>query len=100
MTDQTQASTGFRAGIIYRTRDRREAHVERVAVEEGLIFGAVQMHGACVWRSDGRYRDAPFGAAGPLDLVAPAAEGSKQAGPKTASLKEALEEDNRLFCCD
>ena len=100
MTDQTQTNAGFRIGITYRTRDRRQAHVARIALEEGLIFGAVQMHGPCVWLSDGRYRDAPFGAAGPLDLVAPAASDSHQHRPKIASVKEALEDDNRLFCCD
>jgi hypothetical protein len=100
MTDQIKTNADFRIGITYRTRDRREAHVERVSLADGLIFGTVQMHGACVWLSDGRYRDAPFGAAGPLDLVAPAGPDSQRPGPKTASLKEALEDDNRLFCCD
>jgi hypothetical protein len=100
MTDQTQSETNFRIGITYRTRDRRQARVERVVVEEGLIFGTVEMHGACVWRGDGRYRDAPFAAAGPLDLMAPTAVDLQRSGPKIASVKEALEEDNRLFCCD
>jgi hypothetical protein len=100
MIDQTQSDTDFRIGITYRTRDRREARVERVAVEEGLIFGTVEMHGACVWCSDGRYRDAPFAAAGPLDLVAPAAVDLQRSGPRIASVKEALKDDNRLFCCD
>ncbi len=100
MTDHAQANAGFRAGITYRTRDRRQAHIARIALDEGLIFGEVQMHGACVWRSDGRYRNAPFGAAGPLDLVAPSAGDLQQPGPRTASLKEVLEDDNRLFCCD
>ena len=100
MTDLAQTSAGFRAGITYRTRDRRQARVTRIALDEGLMFGEVQMHGACVWLSDGRYRDAPFGAAGPLDLVAPSVSDSQQPGPRTASLKEALEDDNRLFCCD
>jgi len=100
MTDPTPTNAGFRIGVTYRTRDRREALVARIALDEGLIFGEVQMHGACVWHSDGRYRDAPFGAAGPLDLVVPTAGDTQQPGPKTASLKEALEDDNRLFCCD
>jgi hypothetical protein len=100
MTDGTRINAGFRIGTTYRTRDRREARLVRIALEKGLIFGDVQMHGACVWHSDGRYRDAPFGAAGPLDLVAPAEGNLHQAGPKIASLKEALEDDNRLFCCD
>lgn|SRR5262249_57294147 len=88
----------FQAGSSYRTRDRREARIERISPEDGLIHGDVQMHGPCVWLADGRYRDAPFSAAGPLDLMppAPAIAGS----PQTASMKEALEEDDRLFCCD
>ncbi len=89
-----------RIGTIYRTRDRRDARIERICPEEGLIYGQVQMHGACAWRTDGRYRDAPFGAAGPLDLVAPVETASATAGPRRASVKEALEEQSRHFCCD
>ncbi len=89
---------GFRAGCTYRTRDRREARIERVALAEGLIHGDVQMHGPCVWLIDGRYRDAPFGAAGPLDLMP--ADTAEAKAPRTASLKEALEGGNRFFCCD
>lgn len=88
----------FKPGGIHRTRDRREARIERISQPEGLISGEVQMHGSCTWRLDGRYRDAPFGAPGPLDLMPPAEKPA--AAPKSASLKEALEGDNRLFCCD
>ena len=66
---------------------------------EGLIRGEVEMHGACVWRADGRYRDAPFGAPGPLDLMPPTAEPARPSG-LTASIAEALAADSRPFCCD
>lgn len=59
------------------------------------------MHGPCAWRSDGRYRDAPFGASGPLDLVAAASQPAD--GPSTckvASVKDAIEAGNAPFCCD
>jgi hypothetical protein len=92
------ATIGFQAGSTYRTRDRREARIERIAPAEGLIYGDVQMHGPCIWLVDGRYRDAPFGASGPLDLM-PAGTAEAKA-PRTASMKEVLEGDNRLFCCD
>jgi hypothetical protein len=95
----------FLAGDLYRTRDRREARIDRIESggglpDSGLITGQVQMHGPCVWLTGGRYRDAPFGAPGPLDLMPPSPEGAERGEPKTASLKEALEADNRLFCCD
>jgi hypothetical protein len=86
-------------GMIMRTRDRSEATISRVAAGEGLIYGEVRMFGPCVWQQDGRYRDAPGGAAGPLDLVPP--EATAAAKPrKTVSLKDALDPANRPFCCD
>ncbi len=86
-------------GTAMRTRDRSEATIARVAVEEGLVYGDVRMFGACVWGQDGRYRDAPGGAAGPLDLMPPeAAAEARQC--KTISLKDALDPTNRSFCCD
>jgi len=88
----------FESGGTYRTRDRREARIERISQQEGLICGEVQMHGSCIWLLDGRFRDAPFGAPGPLDLMPPADKPGT--APQQASLKEALEGDNRLFCCD
>ena len=88
-----------RAGSTMRTRDRGEAVITRVDAETGLIHGEVRMFGPSVWRQDGRYRDAPGGAAGPLDLVPPepAADGTPR---KTISLKDALDPANRSFCCD
>ena len=100
MTSDTNLRPVFQIGALYRTRDRREARIERVDAGAGLIFGQVQMHGSCAWLADGRYRDAPFGAPGPLDLMPPVAGEVRGPGPKSASLKEALEDDNRLFCCD
>lgn len=87
------------AGAVLRTRDRREARIARVEPGEKLIYGEVQMHGECVWRADGRYRDAPFGAPGPLDLMPP--DRAPAPEPKKASMAEALASDeNRNFCCD
>jgi len=45
-------------------------------------------------------RDAPFGAPGPLDLMPPSENRTPPAQPRTVSMKEALENYNRLFCCD
>jgi hypothetical protein len=87
-------------GALYRTRDRREARIARIDLGDKLIYGDVQMHGPCVWRENGRYRDAPFGAPGPLDLMPPSQDGSPATGPQSVSMKEALEENYRLFCCD
>ncbi len=88
-----------RPGMVLRTRDRRYAAISRVDPTDGLIHGEVRMVGPCVWRSDGRFREAPAGAAGPLDLVPPGAGASAPAQP-TASLREALDPANRRFCCD
>jgi hypothetical protein len=86
-------------GMVLRTRDRSEATIVRVSPEDGLVYGEVRMLGACAWRCDGLYRDAPGGAAGPLDLMPPTPEPSPQPR-KTVSLKEALDPANRGFCCD
>ena len=87
------------AGMVLRTRDRSEATIGRIAADDGLIYGEVRMFGPCVWQRDGRYRDAPGGAAGPLDLMPPnAAAEAKPA--KTVSLRYALDPANRPFCCD
>jgi len=86
-------------GMILRTRDRGEATIGRVAPDEGMLYGEVRMLGACAWRQDGRYRDAPGGVAGPLDLMPPqAVAGAKPR--KTISLMDALDPANRPFCCD
>ena len=99
MTASFDFVAACRPGMVLRTRDRSEATIGRVAAEEGLIHGEVRMFGACVWRQDGRYRDAPAGAAGPLDLMPP--EATSEAKPrKTISLKDALDPANRSFCCD
>ncbi len=87
-----------RPGMVLRTRDRGEATITRMAPADGLIHGEVRMFGPCAWCRDGRYRDAPAGAAGPLDLQPPAAIA---AGPrKTVSLQEAFDPSNPPFCCD
>jgi hypothetical protein len=86
-----------RPGDLLRTRDRREARIVFVSLDHELFGGEVQMHGPCLWRRDGRWRDAPFGAAGPLDLVLTAPASGE---PRKASIKEALAEGNRLYCCD
>jgi len=98
MTTDFDFLAACRPGMVLRTRDRGEATITRVTPADGLIHGEVRMFGPCVWRRDGRYRDAPAGAAGPLDLQPPAAVA---AGPrKTVSLREALDPANRPFCCD
>ena len=86
-----------RPGDLLRTRDRRQARIVSVSLANRLIAGEVEMHGTCFWHGDGRWRDAPFGAAGPLDLVQPAPVTGE---PRKASIQEALAEDNRLYCCD
>ena len=99
MSTSFDSIAGCRPGAEMRTRDRSEAIIGRVDAAEGLIYGDVRMHGPCVWRQDGRYRDAPGGAAGPLDLAPP--EAAAQAKPrKTISLKDALDPAHRSFCCD
>ena len=99
MADSADFLSRCQAGMSLATRDRRQARIERVSAAEGLIFGEVPMHGACVWRADGRFRDAPFGAPGPLDLVMPDGPSAPRA-PNSASMQEALDAGDRLFCCD
>ena len=99
MTASYDFVAACRPGMVMRTRDRSEATIARIAAGEGLIYGEVRMFGACVWRQDGRYRDAPGGAAGPLDLVPP--DAATEIKPrKTIALKDALDPANRPFCCD
>jgi hypothetical protein len=86
-----------RPGDLLRTRDRRQARITSVSLQDHLIAGEVEMHGRCFWHGDGRWSDAPFGAAGPLDLVPP---GPAAGEPRKASIQEALAEGNRLYCCD
>jgi hypothetical protein len=90
-------------GTILHTRDRREVRVTEIDRQRGIISGSVQMMGPCRWRSDGRFADAPAGAAGPLDLVAPADRPPPPSpdDSKRASLQEALQDPaSRGYCCD
>src|SRR5262245_41597614 len=87
-----------RAGMVLKTRDRRAARIISLDPAAGLIHGEVEMKGPCVWRADGRWRDAPFGAPGPLDLMMPGEPASPS--QPTASIEESLDPANRLFCCD
>jgi hypothetical protein len=95
MTAELDLRPICRPGTVCRTRDRREARI--LSERGGLIYGEVQMHGPCVWLSDGRYRDAPFGAPGPLDLMPPQPVTGE---PQTAKLAAALAAGGRFFCCD
>ena len=99
MTASFDFVAACKPGMAMRTRDRSEATIGRVAADEGLIYGEVRMFGPCVWQRDGRYRDAPGGAAGPLDLMPPKAAAEAKP-PKTVSLRDALDPANRPFCCD
>src|SRR5262249_52770574 len=65
MTPDFDFIAACRPGTVLRTRDRSEATITRVTPADGLIHGEVRMFGPCVWRRDGRYRDAPEGAGGP-----------------------------------
>jgi hypothetical protein len=88
-----------RPGLQLRTRDRSEATITRIDAHAGLIYGEVRMFGPCAWRRDGIYKDAPFGAAGPLDLMPPTEEAAPN--QKRTSMSEALAaSDGRAFCCD
>jgi hypothetical protein len=89
-----------RPGMMLKTRDRRDARITAVAPDAGLITGEVQMLGACAWRGDGRYAEAPAGAAGPWDLMTPQAPRPAAGGPRQ-SLAEALGSgEPNPGCCD
>jgi hypothetical protein len=89
-----------RPGMVLKTRDRREARITAVAEETGLISGEVQMLGACAWLADGRFHQAPAGAAGPWDLMPPTADQPAAAQPRQ-SLAQALNaEEGNPGCCD
>jgi hypothetical protein len=89
-----------RPGMVLRTRDRRAVLITAVAEETGLISGTVQMLGACAWRADGRFHEAPVGAAGPWDLMPPA-EDRPATARRHESLAEALQsDDGNPGCCD
>lgn len=92
--------TFCRPGMVLKTRDRREAQITAIAPETGLISGEVQMLGACAWRADGRFHQAPAGAAGPWDLMPPA-EDRPKAEQQRQSLAEAMKSsDGNPGCCD
>jgi hypothetical protein len=88
-----------RPGLTLKTRDRRDARILEVDLQSGIITGEVPMLGACAWRADGRYKDAPAGAAGPWDLMPSATEPAAER--RGRSLIAALNsgEDNP-GCCD
>ena len=89
-----------RPGMVLHTRDRRTARITAVAPETGLISGEVQMLGGCVWRADGRFHQAPAGAAGPWDLMPPVTDRSAWA-QRHESLIDALREtEPNPGCCD
>lgn len=89
-----------RPGMVLKTRDRRDARITAVAPETGLISGAVQMLGPCAWHADGRFHQAPAGAAGPWDLMPPVEHGPA-AAQRRESLAEALQsEAANPGCCD
>jgi hypothetical protein len=89
-----------RPGMVLKTRDRRDARITAVEMEAGRISGEVQMLGACAWRADGRFHQAPAGAAGPWDLMPPAANATA-AAQRHESLSRALRsEDDNPGCCD
>jgi hypothetical protein len=90
-------------GAVLRTRDRRAARIIAVDRRARIIQGEIQMQGPCRWRADGRYLDAPAGAAGPWDLMPPVLE--KDHHPEAssrASLAEALQnpDPGNPGCCD
>jgi len=89
-----------RPGMVLKTRDQREARITAVAAETGLISGAVRMLGDCAWRADGRFHQAPAGAAGPWDLMPPAGERTA-AEQRHESLSNALKSaGGNPGCCD
>jgi hypothetical protein len=88
-----------RPGMVLKTRDRREARITAVTPETGLISGTVPMLGACAWRGDGRFHQAPAGAAGPWDLMPPA--DGKPTAQRHELLEQALQSpDGNPGCCD
>jgi hypothetical protein len=88
-----------RPGMVLKTRDRRDARILAVDAEDRLIRGEVQMMGPCVWRADGRYRDAPAGAAGPWDLMPPRSEPASE--QPRESIADALQRGTpNPGCCD
>ena len=90
-----------RPGMVLKTKDRREVRIEAVDATTRTVSGIVQMFGPCAWTAEGRYSEAPAGAAGPLDLAIPAQIDAKTADQATGSIAEALNDPaSRPFCCD
>jgi hypothetical protein len=90
-----------RPGRVLKTRDRRAVRITGVDPAAGIIRGEVQMMGACAWRADGRYRDAPAGVAGPWDLAPPAPSNEPRSEQPRESLAAALQRsDGNPGCCD
>ena len=87
-----------RPGEALHTRDRRRATIGRIDAGEQRIHGTVEMIGSCAWHADGRYVETPCGAAGPLDLMPPAAE--RRYPRRRVSLAQMLDPANRPACCD
>jgi hypothetical protein len=85
-------------GMTLLTGDRRSVTVTAVDAAAGLVHGDLQMFGPTSWRADGLWIDAPCGARGLFDLAVPSSEPAL--APKRASMAEALDGDNRNFCCD
>ena len=90
-----------RPGMVLKTKDRREVRIEAVDAATGTISGLVKMFGPCAWTAEGRFQDAPAGAAGPLDLAPPVPETAAVQDQATRSLAEALNDPTaKTFCCD
>ncbi len=93
-----------KSGATLKTRDRRVVSVITLDVEAGIIRGSIAMEGELSWRRDGSFTGAPSGVAGPLDLVPPSLSAPSADGPRRASLRDALNDDNAQdrapFCCD
>jgi hypothetical protein len=86
--------------MVLQTRDRRIARITAVTPETGLISGEVQMLGRCAWRADGRFHEAPAGAAGPWDLMPPATDRSASAQRHESLIAALGENEGNPGCCD
>ena len=91
--------TDCQPGMVLKTRDRREARITAVDKATGRISGEVPMLGACAWRADGRFHQAPADAAGPWDLMPPTEDAATE--QRRESLAAALNaEGGNPGCCD
>ncbi len=87
-------------GLVLRTRDRRDARITAVERDARVIRGEVAMIGACAWRGDGVYLDAPLGAAGPLDLLPPGPDPGPVPVQRRVKVADQISAEGRGFCCD